>query len=452
MPFFKARHILRRLFDHEYSWQRIMLVALILRIILLILIGDRPLEGDALHYHEAALKLLGGKGPDTYWPPGLPLYECIWILLFGKSVLVARISALPFFLWLCRSFYGMAYHLHSRMAANIGLAVLAFFPAFIHQSVEPLSYLPAAALLMSLFGQIQQYLMDKKGKRLRRGGILLGILILFRPSALLFLITLPVMLIARRKKFMPSFTFGIIALSVVMGWIYFASDWSGHRVIVNDANSRNFYLGNNAWTPEYKTWYFGSHWTGHPDLPAAFRKQLDSLDRLPADDRGKSYYSTAIQNIKKQPLNFTIRTLSRARTLLAFDTFAGSRLLQENDRRGYFVLGIDAFFYCAIVILALLFWYSKARSEFAGRHAALMSLFMVTYAIPYLIAFSHPSYHLPMLPILLLAGSVWLQNFLTKGLVFPSWRSKRALIAWLMILLFIGIQIEWLIQMNSSTF
>ncbi len=454
MRIFKARHILRRLFDHEYSWQRIMLLALIVRVVLLVLFGDTPLEGDALQYHDAALQLLGGEGPDTYWPPGLPLYECLWILAFGKSVLVARISAIPWFLMLCRSFYGMAYQLHSRMAANLGLAVLAFFPAFVHQSIEPLSYLPAAALLMGLFGQLQQYLQDKKGRRITRGGILLGLLILFRPSALLYLLTLPAMIMVRRKKFMPSFIFGSIALGIVFSWVYFASDWSGHRVIVNDANSRNFYLGNNEWTPSYKTWYFGSHWTGHPDLPLGFRNEIDSLDQLPADDRGKAYSKAAWQNIKKRPLEFGWRTFSRARTLMAFDSFAGTRLLSANDKRGYIVLGLDAFFYCMVVILAMLFWFTKAQREFAGRHAALMSLFLFTYAIPYLIAFSHPSYHLPMLPILLLAAVVWLQNFFTKGvgIAFPSWRKGKGWKAWLLILLFICIQIEWLIRMTNSTF
>ena len=216
---FKARHILRRLFDHEYSWQRIMLIAVLLRVVLLFLYGDSALEGDALHYHQAALKLLGGGGPDTYWPPGLPLYECIWIWIFGKSVLVARISALPWFLMLCRSFYGMAYQLHSRMAANLGLAILAFYPAFVHQSIEPLSYLPAAALLMALFGQLQNYLQDKKGRRITRGGILLGLLILFRPSALLFLLTLPAMIMFRRKKFMPSFLEASLWASFLAGSI-----------------------------------------------------------------------------------------------------------------------------------------------------------------------------------------------------------------------------------------
>ena len=34
--------------------------------------------------------------------------------------------------------------------------------------------------------------------------------------------------------------------------------------MVNEANSVNFFIGNNPYTPLYKTWWFGSHGEGEP--------------------------------------------------------------------------------------------------------------------------------------------------------------------------------------------
>ena len=445
---FRRRTILSHLLDQEYSWLRIMLLALGLRLTLLGLLADDPLVGDSLQYQLVAEKLVHQGEIDTYWPPGMPLYLSGIMKVFGESTIWLRLAMLPWFIWLCHRFYALAYRLHSRPAANLGLLLLAVFPAMIHQSVEPLSYLPAAALLLALFDLMQRYLDQRRRGQLLRMGICLGLLILFRPSAMLFLFGLPALILIRRKKFLPGLTLTVVTLLVVGSWVFVASRDAGRWIPVNEANARNLYLGNNAWTPEYKTWYYGSHWTGDPALPLGFRQQLDTLDHLPAKERGRAFSRMAIQEMKQNPARFFWRTGSRIRTLLAFDSFAGTRLIKagnESPYLGYAVLAMDGLIYTTILLCSLAFLFSAARREMPGRDIALVSGFLFIYALPYLFSFSHPTYHLPMVPLMLLFGSIWGQVFLHGGLKIPALR--RTWLTWLILLLALGIQIEWVIRM-----
>jgi 4-amino-4-deoxy-L-arabinose transferase-like glycosyltransferase len=444
--------MLRNWFDHPYGWQRIMLLALLLRVICLILLADDHFAGDSEWYHLAATKLLDTGEMDTYWPPGLPLYEAGIGWVFGTSEMTMRISMLPWFFWLCRVFYHLAFRLHSRIAANVGLLFLAFFPAFVFQSVEPLTYLPAAALLLALVAQLHGYFEGRRRGQLLKAAVFLGLLILFRPSALFFLLAIPPLLVLRRRKLMPALLFVFFAGGIVGGWVFFTSKQAGRFVPLNDANARNFYLGNNTWTPTYRTWHFGSHWEGDADVPEGFRRELGALDALPIADQDSAFRAAAWRDIATRPGAFAVRTLSRVRTFLAFDMFAGAHLIHARSvpmTLGYGVLALDAFFYGAVGILSILFWFSGTRRELSGGFLALWSGSLLVYALPYLFAFSHPTYHTPILPLMLLPVGVWLQRWLERDGKLPHWRKGSAWLAFLCLLIFIAIQVEFVLRMNA---
>jgi 4-amino-4-deoxy-L-arabinose transferase-like glycosyltransferase len=440
----------RWLLDQEYSWLRILLLGLVLRVGLLAIVADEPLVSDSLYYHEAAVNLAEHGQLDTYWPPGLPLYEAAWVWIAGKGEFWVRLAMMPWFLWLCYSFYGITYRLHSRVAANIGLLLLSFFPAMIHQSVEPLSYLPAATLLLAMLAQMQLYVEERKRGRLWRAGILIGLIILFRPSAAIFLIALPPLILLRRRKLLPGLTLALFAALVVGPWLWVASSAHDRFIPINDANSRNFYLGNNAWTPAYKTWYYGSHWTADPKLPAGFRAELQEIEAQPLGMQGRAFSRAAWRDIRARPGAFAWRTASRLRTLLAFDSFAGSRLQWSGHPLASLsrvVSGLDALFYSLLGLAFLIFWFSEARRELAGGSLAIISGFLVLYALPYCFSFSHPTYHLPMLPLMLLPASIWLRLCLERGGRLPKIPKRNVWKAALALSIFVGIQIEWIIQM-----
>lgn len=443
------QRLYRRYLDHEEAWRRIVFCALFLRIAMLVVIADEPLVSDSRFYHQATIDWVVNGQIDTFWPPGLSIYQAPIVWLFGEGEIWVRLAMLPWFLWLCRSFYNIAFRLHSRVAANLGLVLMAIYPALIHQSVEPISYLPAAALLLALFGQMQAYLDDKRRGSLLRAGLLLGVLILFRPSTALFLVALPPLILLRRRKFIPGIALVFFAGLIVGPWIAYSSHHAGRLVPINDANSRNFYLGNNAWTPDYKTWYYGSHWTADPDLPAGFRAEIAALEALPVREQGPAYTRAALAQMREYPDIFAVRTAARVRTLLAFDALAGARLRWSTHAfawAGYLVLGLEAVLYTFLGLSCILFWFSTARKQLGGGIVAMIIGFLVVYALPYWISFSHPTYHLPMLPLLLLFAAIAWRQWLEYDKM-PVWRPKLALFAWVSILLFLAIQVEWIIQM-----
>lgn len=441
--------IARKLLDHEYAWLRLLGIGLLLRIGLLVCMADEPLVSDALYYHQAAINLVEQGQIDTYWPPGLPLYEAVVVWIFGKGEIWVRIAMLFWFTILSRNLYHILYRLHSRLAANLGLLLLVLYPDLIHQSVEPLSYLPAAALLLSIFGQMQAYVDERRTRNLWRMGILIGLLILFRPSAALFLIALPPLILVRRKKLIPGFMIVLGAALAIGPWIYFASQQEGSLVFINTSNSRNLYLGNNAWTPQYKTWRFGSRWAGDPEVPAEFKQAIERLDRLPAVERWRAEVQEARREAREHPSRTAFRTASRMRTLVAFDTFAGSRLTWAHHpmaKSGYAVLGLEAVFWLLVGIGFLAFYWSEARRELSGGTIAIIAGFLLIYALPYWISFSHPTYHLTMVPLLLIPVAIWLERRVSHR-HWPRWRKGQGWKAWLCIFLFLAIQVEWVIQM-----
>jgi 4-amino-4-deoxy-L-arabinose transferase-like glycosyltransferase len=437
-----------RFLDSESSAGRILWLAVLIRLLLLVFVARDGLEGDSLDYQRAAQSMADGRGMDTYWPPGLPLYEALVVSVFGKSAFWLRLAMVSWFIWLCHSFHDLAFRLHSRIAANLGLLFLAVYPEWIFQSVEPLSYLPAAALFMASLGFIRRHFEERRRATPWKAGITLGVLVLFRPSALLLVLAIPLLFLFRRRQILPGIMVCLVAGMVVGGWLTYAGIRSGRFIPVNDANARNLYLGNNAWTPGYKTWYYGSHWTGHPSLPIGFRRQLDSLDRLPVGLRGRAFGEMAWKEVRSAPGRFAVRSFSRIRSLMAFDTFTGTRAVKSlppPGLGGYLVLGVGAILYSSVLSAALLSLFSEVRRELSSGDIALIGCFLLAYAFPHWLSFSHPTYHLPMLPMIVLLAAVWGEIALTRRMVFPGF--PRHWFGWLLLVLALGIQVEWLIRM-----
>lgn len=442
----RFRHAIRRFLDHRSSWMKIMGVALLLRLLLGWQLANVPLTGDSLYYYQVAEDLAAGETFSTYWPPGLPLYEAGVIKLFGTGHLAVRLSMIIWFLLLCRLVYNLLNRMHSRMAANLGLLVLTFYPAFVYQSLEPLTQLPTATLVMAVFVGIYRYLQGGR-KWLPYIGLAMGLMVMFRPSTALFFLLVPAIIFLQGRKFVAAVLVTLMGLSIVGPWIWFASTEKGHFVAVNEANARNFYLGNNAWTPHYKTWYFGSHWVDSPFHPEGFRSELDSLESRPPDTRSSDFMTTAFVHIGRRPDLFLLRTVNRARVFFSFDSFTGAKLMvppQSKRTLGLLTLGTDALFFVGIGLGWLAFLFGARSFEVERRYLRLSYAFVILYTLPYLISFSHPSFHLPVVPLLLLPFAMFFAKKLTRQTIAwrPGWKWIVAAVVFLLV------QIEWILQMT----
>jgi hypothetical protein len=293
---------------------------------------------------------------------------------------------------------------------------------------------------------------DRKGT-LPRLGLVLGCLVLLRPSSILLCLLVPAWILFQRRKVMAAAVVLVFSLALPAAWVYYASNAQGRLVPVNDANSRNFFLGNNPWTPEYKTWYLGSHWAGAPEIPTAFRKTLDSLDALPVESRGKAYMAAAGAHIQAQPGRFLLQSFNRLKVFFAFDSFTGARLHPPTGAYpmvGKLVLAMDAVLFSLVLVGWILVVLGGWKGELPGNVRWLSVAVVAMYALPYVFSFSHPSYHLPVLPLMAALGlvpvSLWI---FPKGRPFRLPKGGKAWWAVALVLVVLALQIEWVLRMRG---
>lgn len=414
-------------------------LGLLIRLIFWIIIRDQPLVGDGAEYVAEASDysevFIDG---EPYWPPFLTLW--LWIVsIFSHANLYAiRLSMIVWYLLLHFSLSTLARKTIGAAMANLTLIAIAVYPEFVVQSVEPLSYIPAAGLICLILLGMWQVIRAENPGWLIPSALAMGSLILLRPSAGLILPVLAVLWIWKglhRIKW--AVVWVMIAVSLPAGWMALLYDYEGNTFFINRANSYNFYLGNNPTTPIYETWYWGSHW--NPD--STFQSIVDKSKRMDGNDADWFFRDKAISHIKAEPGLFLQRFASRARVFWAMDITAGATVQHYTGSK---FLGLAASGFGALIWLSLLlaFCWTRPNYIFRGTGFPRWAFWLaVAWIIPYLLAFSHPTYHLPILPLLFILAFSRLR-------INPFAPENRRTLHWRIFgtLIILAIQVEWIIR------
>lgn len=432
--------ILRLIIQYRQIGWVALALGMALRIGLLLAVWEKPLIGDSAQYMEEALFYYSDYLPDQepYWPPLLPLWIALWGKLLGFGDMVARTSMLLWYVGLHFSLFRLAHKVGGHWAAAISVLAVAVYPEFVMQSVEPMSYLPAAALLCILLLWLWKALHQNQTIWWVLSGLAMGSLVLLRPSTFLIIGVLGILLLGPRFQYWKKAGIWVLASLVIpLAWMGHMHGKYGYGLWMNRANSYNFFLGNNAWTPSYKTWYWGSHWNPDPD----FQALVEEGRQMPGPRADSHFRNLALEHIAQNPLTFAIRTASRARIFWAFDLTASAVLLHyfESPWASYGWFGFGATIW---MTLLLSFCWTKAppKNE-TSFFRLLVNGAIAAWIIPYLLAFSHPSFHLPILPILfvLAASRVWV-----SPIQFA--RSSQWLLPITGTIALLAIQLEWILR------
>lgn len=437
--------ILKNCLDSQKAFWLILGLGFGLRLLFLLFSAGEPLTGDAFEYNHAAERMLAGSGYTSYWPPAMPAYLAIWKSIFGSGIWVSKLAMLPLFLALAWQCHRLMRSRSSLPIANFALLLLTLSPAFILHSILPLSQLPAALLLLLVWQQMQNCLDRLDWVAALKLGFALAVLVFVRPSALFLLALVPAWMGWRLRKeaggaWRSALVAGLAGLLCFGMGLGLLAQYHGRFVLVNDANARNFYLGNTPWTDAYRTWELGSHWTQHPENPVGFRREMGEVEGLPLVQQSKLFMEKALAHIRADFPGFCWRTGSRMRVYWAFDSMAGSRLIVKGRPwAGFAVLGADALIWCLLGLTCLLAgtlvpaWFKSDVLK-----TGLLVL-ILAYAFPYFFSFSHPSYHLPIVPLLL----IWAASGLNQITHLNSFRKKKKYTI-LALILFGLIQAEWI--------
>jgi hypothetical protein len=350
---------------------------------------ERLWAGDAAAYLEEARCLLRGEGLSYYWPPALPAYLALCLAAAGMAGVAAGMALWRWLLgglWL-RATQGLA----PRRRLGL-LLLLTVYPAFVHQGAAPLSQLPVAAGLLLLCVLLER----PQPAGALAGGFLTGGMALFRPASLL--VALAGLALPRQRLRFAGLLLAA-AVSLPLLWSAWASTQAGRPIRVNEASSYNFFIGNNPWTPAYATWWLGSHEARGKSELKGYYALLDSVRGLPAGQQDAAWAALAWGHIWQEPGLFLRRCLSRFLTFWSFDSFSGATVYPHHRGAGLLILLADA---CCFLLLAA-GGLAGCTSNLAGNRVPLILVSL--YMIPYLLAFSHPSYHLPVMPLLALMAA-----------------------------------------------
>jgi hypothetical protein len=408
------------------TWRRrqnaIILIAIAIRLIALAVLSGYPLDSDARSYHLNSLEILNGVRYYPYWPPGLPYYLASWHLVLGPSEFVSEIATLALFVVFILLFRRVLTLLVAPRLVAFGLVILASYPVFIHQAVVPLTQIPVAIGFLGLILCLIPYFGKEMSKRRKVTyavflGLTLGAMVLVRPSNALVLVLLPVYLDWRLRSVRVPLIVFASACALICPWLMKASDLNGHFVWINNANTSNLYYGNNPFTPEYKTWWIGSHGASGLTDSARYAQITDSVAKLGHDAEREYETRTAKEFILSYPAKFLVRTLNRINVFFSIDSFTSS----AEKFIGFPVWGIivtlllDGGFFLALITLTIAFlcfyWKTVAQTPL---YLTILFLILVCGA-PYWISFAHPVYHTPILPLLLIFALLFVEEVTSRG-------------------------------------
>jgi 4-amino-4-deoxy-L-arabinose transferase-like glycosyltransferase len=407
-------------------WAGLLGAAMALRLfIALVLLGEMPLVSDAREYFDVAVRMAsGGFRGAFYWPPGESIVLACALAPFGKSVLVARLVTVA----IGTATVALSALLARELAGGEAGAIAGWIAALYAPSalLSGQSYAQhLAALCLAAFAYFGlRALREQHLTLFAATGAALGLGCLTRPSmasvAPILVAACAIMAHLRReslRRLVPGalLTAFITLALVVPVQAYNSRLGAGWAISTN--NERNLLLGNNPYTPDYKTSHLGQRTLD--ELTPDARSYLESLYSRP--DARSAMQRAAWMYMTHHPLRTAWRTLNRATSFWGFDYLA-SREIQRwatwQTREVLPVLALEAGSYVTVAVLAL-----AGLVALSGACAAPVRLWLVAVALayqaPYAIAFSGGTYHFPVMPLVVPFAAVAIANGV------KVWRAAR---------------------------
>jgi 4-amino-4-deoxy-L-arabinose transferase-like glycosyltransferase len=427
-------------------------LGLLLRVALIAGLSSVPPRAEAHSYHRMATWLLQGESFTPRLPPGLPYYLTAFYRVFGESYHVGRLCMLLWYVAFSLLLYRLVGDLVSRRSANLAVLAFALYPAYVWHSSEMLTELPAATCVVAAGYVLVSDARRSDWKWLCLLGVVLASLCLIRPSSILLALLVPPFLYLKGRKVAFALLPAILCFAPMLAWILKAHHMTGRFVPINDANVINFFIGNTPYTPLYKTWWLAWHEAGEVGVPREYTQLSEEIGRAPADRRNELYGQMALHHIASHPRLFIIRTLGRVRAFLALDTFTGA------SARGQFhlgtglslgLVGLDALFYCLVMVPAIVFLFVPGMHPIGPLRSWVLLTMALACSMPFWVSISHPTYHLPVLPLLSVFGAAFMDRIprLPGDLVrtLHALSIRRRLAVALALILFVLVQIEWIL-------
>ena len=377
-------------------------------------LDNAPITNDAREYFDCAKAFWEGvdNGKPHYWPPGGPFALTAFFSIVGSAseshaqLYTAALSAATsgFIFVLGREVF------HRPQVGLVAAALYGFSPTtiFMSRQSEGHTFCAFWIALAALFAV--KYFRSGRLGQLLIVAMSLAMLVLTRPgSALLVLVLLILPLIRmtfehtaanrapRTQAFIHTLLAGIVVSAFIAPVLKYNHD-RGAGWVLSTNNERNFFLGNNRYTPIYKTGHLA--WRPLEDLPEPTQKYLKELYEAP--ESRKAMMNTAWSFIRDEPLLFVQRSVNRFLNYWTFDYEQGRRLQLHLASRGkvsWLPMAVQAIYSVGLLWLFFTTLPTLIRSD---RRAVILVMLasILMYQLPHIIAFSSPVYRTGMMPLI----------------------------------------------------
>jgi hypothetical protein len=245
-----------------------------------------------------------------------------------------------------------------------------------------------------------------------------------------------------------SVAFAAAAAAVVAPAVYH-NTVHDQGLTVSTANEQNFWLGNNPYTPTYKTWELGSQ--PATDFSPEVQRYLARYRHGPPTlDERHAMLEEAARFVVHHPAITALRTLNRAQAFWGFDYTPSNDVKEAYGLTRVKQLPLTALEAAGWIIVGLLALVALT----AARHliqpgVALFVLAVVAaYALPYVVSYSAGHWHEPVIGFVgpfAGAGAAWLTAYPNA---VAQLRRNRAFLV--LALLFVVVQVVYASAVATS--
>lgn len=380
---------------------------------------------DALYHHEWAISIMKGGwlGKDAFFrAPLYPHFLSLLYQVFGANLLVPRIVQSIIGSFNCVLIAMIGTTLFNKKIGIIAGTIACIYPLFIYFDNELL--IPTLLCFLVLLGTF--LILKQNPNNISKGGwfytgVIWGLAAITRPNVLLFLVVLPFWLIKRSKKMAKIALLygglGVIAMIIPITIRNYVV--SKEFVLIAWQGGTNFYIGNNPESDGFTAIIPGtrkSWWGGFYD---AKRIAEEAMARTLRNSEIDQYWmKQGMQFISREPLRALYLFLKKT-----YLFFGGQEISNNRDiyffshmtylkflvyRLPFFQFPFGLLFPLALcgIYICMSHGPPRRRSDKRRSNIILILIFIISYALSFIIFFVCARYRLVIIPFFIMFATL----------------------------------------------
>jgi 4-amino-4-deoxy-L-arabinose transferase-like glycosyltransferase len=415
--------------DVRLRW--LVAIAVVVRLAFLYAFTDVPLRGDEVEYHGIARNVVEGQGFAldgrlTSWrPPLYPFFLAALYFLTGTTdPMVARVAQAILSLALAIVVYGLGRKLFGGAVGVGAAAIVALYPSFLFLSNHLLTEILFTVLVTLTAYSLSTYLATGRLSAVLASGVGLALAALTR-EVMLPMVAPMAILVAyvtyprRSRMVLHTAALGVAVAIVITPWVIRNTVLQGTFTAIATNGGPTFLSGNNEHTPIQRPWR-------QHGFPAELRwRQLVPRGELTEGQRQQLAYQKGLEFVRAHPGLTVQRAVIKSANVWGLERDVVGTFLNggygEAARAGVLPAAAAIFGAYAVTLLAGLtgLTFALVRSATARPFHLFVAVLIVAMTLVHALAFGHPRYHLPLMPILAVyAAYAWQSRR-------EVWRARR---------------------------